>query len=171
MKTGYFCASPSNFSTETKLEPPDTNDFGASRLKFCVVPNLSLLKVACVFEDTYQSNQKCTSNHLRHGRFLGARHCHSCLATVDNCICNLYSNYTADFSPPAAVGTLEVSTQVSQTFTPVCGMVALRGVLPVLATDGPPRMVLVEGRTFVRVPCGRAGNWHFSISKWVVGNG
>ena len=41
---------------------------------------------------------------------------------------------------PAAVGTLEVSTQVSQIFTPVCGMVALRGDLPVLVGDGLPRI-------------------------------
>ena len=47
---------------------------------------------------------------------------------------------------PAAVGTLEVSTQVSKISTPVCGMVALRGDLPVLVGDG--------RRTSPRVPCG-----------------
>ena len=47
---------------------------------------------------------------------------------------------------PAAVGTLEVSTQVSKISTPVCGMVALRGDLPVLVGDG--------RRTSSRVPCG-----------------
>ena len=47
---------------------------------------------------------------------------------------------------PAAVGTLEVSTQVSKISTPVCGMVALRGDLPVLVGDG--------RRASPRVPCG-----------------
>ena len=49
-------------------------------------------------------------------------------------------------TPPVAVGTLEVSTQVSKISTPVCGMVALRGDLPVLVGDG--------RRTSPRVPCG-----------------
>ena len=51
-------------------------------------------------------------------------------------------------TPPVAVGTLEVSTQVSKISTPVCGMVALRGDLPVLVGDGL--------RTSLRVPCGES---------------
>ena len=50
-------------------------------------------------------------------------------------------------TPPEAVGTLEVSTQVSQIFTPVCGMVGLRADLPVLCLL---RCV--------------AGDWHFPFS-------